>query len=40
MKMPTSTYDVKKGIICNYIPNIKTLAQVLIEKMLKNKMCL
>ena len=29
---PSSTYNVKKGIICNYIPNMKALTQVLIEK--------
>ena len=30
------TYNVKKGIIYNYIPNMKALTQVLKEK--KNKM--
>ena len=33
----SSTYNMKKGIICNYIPNMKALAQVLIEKNKKIK---
>ena len=28
----SSAYNMKKGIRCNYIPNMKALAQVLIEK--------
>ena len=32
-----STYNVKKGIICNYVPNMKALTQVLIEKNLNIK---
>ena len=32
----SAAFNVKKGIICNYIPNMKALAQILIEKKLKN----
>ena len=28
----SSAFNMTKGIICNYIPNMKALAQVLIEK--------
>ena len=33
----SSTYNVKKGIRCIYIPNMKALAQVHIEKKKKKK---
>ena len=31
----SSSFNVKKGIRCNYIPNMKAIAQILIEKNLK-----